>query len=313
MVSYSQNIKIYFSDLLWNFNTSYSDSLNVGTEKNNEVFYKVVGKQHYCLLCSYSSLVKTNIIRHVRSHTNERPHCCPICNKSFITKESCQLHIRTHSGEQPYVCNICGKAFSQRGPGQQKLREDAYYHWPDHKKVQRRCVVCKGKVVLSLSGVILKASLQTLQHFDDLTSLLQKKFYYCSMCSYRTCKTTCLKNHERTHTGERPTNIGSVLCSQNAYEKVPRILSKLFQKGCMYSCSLCSYSSPVSYHVKNHIRTHTGERPFPCTVCNKKFSSKTNLNVHFRLHTGELPFECPVCKKRFNEKRSMMLHLVNHK
>ncbi|GFU31436.1 uncharacterized protein NPIL_147161 [Nephila pilipes] len=150
------NIKIYFSDLLWNFNTSYSDSLNVGTEKNNEVFYKVVGKQHYCLLCSYSSLVKTNIIRHVRSHTNERPHCCPMCNKSFITKESCQLHIRTHSGEQPYVCNICGKAFTQRGPGQQKLREDAYFHWPDHKKVQRRCVVCKDKGIRRRTSVSCK-------------------------------------------------------------------------------------------------------------------------------------------------------------
>ncbi|PRD19382.1 UNVERIFIED_CONTAM: Kr-h1 [Trichonephila clavipes] len=99
----------------WKFQYKlYSDSFGT-LEKNSKDLYKAVGKHYYCLLCSYTSLVKGNMIRHLRTHTNERPHSCPICNKGFITKESCQLHIRIHSGEQPHVCNICGKAFSQRG------------------------------------------------------------------------------------------------------------------------------------------------------------------------------------------------------
>ncbi|XP_077494673.1 zinc finger protein 711-like [Amblyomma americanum] len=75
-----------------------------------------------------------------------------------------------------------------------------------------------------------------------------------------------------------------------------------------HRCGYCSYSSDRKYHVFQHERIHTGERPFECPVCGQCFTVRCNLNTHLLVHSGEKPHECLDCGERFSQAGSLMRH-----
>lgn len=53
------------------------------------------GSHNYsCHLCPYTSLDKSTLVRHLRTHNGERPFQCTVCKYAFTTKANCERHVR---------------------------------------------------------------------------------------------------------------------------------------------------------------------------------------------------------------------------
>lgn len=83
----------------------------------------------------------------------------------------------------------------------------------------------------------------------------------------------------------------------------------------VHSCHLCGFSSRYANHVKRHMKTHNGEKPFNCPLCSYASAQLVNLQRHLRIHTGEKPYKCDscsfACSSLGNLKRHQRMHVVS--
>ncbi|XP_076594848.1 uncharacterized protein LOC143325568 [Chaetodon auriga] len=92
--------------------------------------------------------------------------------------------------------------------------------------------------------------------------------------------------------------------SQSCVEEKPAALSKqqvIVQKE----------STPsASTHNESSLQKNGPAKKHPCVHCNKKFNSHCKMKEHVRVHTGEKPFPCIMCPKKFRINQSLKLHIM---
>lgn len=171
--------------------------------------------RYRCEICKKPFLRPSDIEKHMRTHTGEKPYACNVCSKSFAQLVALQQHERIHTGDKPYVCEICGKRFSQKA--------NKTKHVKIHKEGAKphTCGVC-GRSFSDLEEMNLhraghgggkprKCSYCN-ESFRKMSELSQhtrrfhtfEKPHKCAFCQKAFYSLYNLKQHVMVHTGQKP-------------------------------------------------------------------------------------------------------------
>uniref|UniRef100_A0A8D0E0K1 Zinc finger protein 131 n=1 Tax=Salvator merianae TaxID=96440 RepID=A0A8D0E0K1_SALMN len=127
--------------------------------------------------------------------------------------------------------------------------------------------------------------------------------YKCDLCNKRYLRESALKQH-----------LTCYHLDESGANKKQRPGKKI------HVCQYCDKQFDHFGHFKEHLRKHTGEKPFECPNCHERFARNSTLKCHLTAcQSGagakkgrKKLYECQVCNSVFNSWDQFKDHLVIH-
>jgi len=258
---------------------SYPSLSNIPTMVGNNSFENVETpdidlkdkKVFKCSECNFFTHRHSNLIRHMKIHTDERPYKCHLCPRAFRTNTLLRNHINTHTGVKPYKCQEpgCTMAFVTSG---ELTRHRRYKHTGEKPF---KCTLCDyASVEIS----------KLRRHFRSHTG---ERPFKCDICGKCFADSFHLKRHKFSHTGEKPYECPECHArfTQHGSLKM-HIMQQHTKTAPKYQCEICGTllgrKSDLNVHMRKQHSYH--ETPMKCRYCDEVFHDRWNLMQHQKTH-----------------------------
>ncbi|XP_060744996.1 zinc finger protein 23 [Tachysurus vachellii] len=164
--------------------------------------------------------------------------------------------------------------------------------------------------------------------------------YVCDTCGRKFTRTSDVRRHQLTHTGERPfrcahcektfqhawdltkhcrkfhgeATFSCRLCPSQFinFRSLTAHHKKSHASELPHYCSICGQASPSAAALVQHRKTHSATQQYLCEQCGEGFDTLLQRSVHRQSHRMHRKFKCPQCDKTYSRQADVKRHLLSH-
>nr|XP_027216401.1 zinc finger protein 888-like [Penaeus vannamei] len=255
-----------------------------------------------CDQCKLNFKLHSIFTKHMHSHksslgTHSFP--CKLCGKLLSSNVNLKRHMLIHSGK-PFTCEECGKSYTGRYLLREHLIVEHGRTMPESQTTSEyQCEACMRYMSNKTTLEYHQAVLQSCPHCETTWP----------------CKRSLRDHILKIHDEAKITKEGCLLCElcNKTFMYRNRYLDHIAQHSSdkKFECQKCSKSFSTSSALYCHNKQVHEKHNYrhPCSMCDKVFICKAKLVEHIRTHTGEKPYTCSECNVAFAAKATYKTHM----